>query len=1116
MCTGKPDSHGQNILIEHCRREEPVMGGVMWRLSGTSQKPDRMNNSNWKTYPVHYHFKLTRRTLSADETMSVITEEVVDLGVKAFNENTNLIHMFKSIATEDAEIQLQPAERITFVLFLEETKCKKNGRFLDDVALMRKECPSSNSTEPMQRCSFTLENKNELGLRTVELGDCHKWPADLYHMVNTMRPMKENEKRGPLFSTLIQEIAEQYNMERGDSLLYEVRSLKNLLVKVKTGEKITADVTLEATNCRMPIFEPCFNAVSPKKVECKVVIWKRPWLKSSHSISFSNCWKLVKTTDKFQATWKEAMEPTQVQIDEIVQQAVQKFNSLRGHDEMSVHRISNTLLQIGRRNFVRLSLCLKGDLAAAAVTCCQVEAVVNGTDKDNFAVSISKCHEKREELLKLAGGQQNVQREATNLINFQAMLSRVVEAHNGRVNDLFYRRLDHFEDVTTQVVTGTKMAFKIFLLKTNCMKNKHTGYIEDESYDKCGPVTKPHLIQCDVEVWQKLWEKSETISFGQCIEGWPNENPITFVQPLNYDVESTDNFNLLVERAVSVFNTQTDHPVICERLAVENVTTKRQDGMKYKFTLYLKPNSMKPKRQNEFPQTALRKFYNFYAIRCQVSVWQTRELLATEHHTIEDCEFIDPPVSTLRSHVDITESRLPNRATRVLKKSAVELFDASTNAKVLHKGVYRGKTENRIAGGNLTTVHIELVPSKCRLQTGGSEQDTEVGTDCTESLPQYSIICEVRSWKNPWRGNREELEITCTNITYDVTQKIQFMPTTGTTAVSPQYIDKVVPKLVHMFNEEVGGNGRYEKQSVTNVKQQFVAGPIITFDLILKPEDASRNALRPPLTGQKRAQDIYQCRATVLMHPWNQTEVLNLEECFPTESPKTGPEEATQKMESREDEKILEDLASKAIALYNSRANDSHVYGKDKILNPTKQVVVGERIQFQLVMKPIACKLGVDKEKCRAESGNDKVECEAVISEPLSPGGMTWLSLNNCRMLWSPQSERGLTEAEMKTSWLQKAVLDALKLHQSMSKSNYLYKVHRIESGSLKRDEVEQVNFQLVLTETECRKKQDETKLFEGAPTDCPEKRPQVLKECQVLLTRRPNSSHELSLSCET
>ncbi|THD25273.1 Multi-domain cystatin [Fasciola hepatica] len=706
--------------------------------------------------------------------------------------------------------------------------------------------------------------------------------------------------------------------------------------------------------------------------------------------------------------------------------------------------------------------------------------------------------------------------------HFVDMLDRATTVVNTQMNNkVFYKRAT-VENVQRQLVNGYKYTFEMGLHSTKCLRDEDFKTFTEKHWKKCTGKEKIHALHCRVSVWQKAApEGEEEVTLESCIYAYPPAEQADIKQKrLRKDDLEKPEFRLLEKHAASMFNDSVESLTTYNVYSVENVKAHSGLGQNVEFDMYLKPGTSKLSAANEDHKASLNetssnltiplfricpKTRSQFFIQCHVEAWKRPWLQNSSLVRVDKCRIIHEG----RNNLMLGSLGAPDRngvnktyLDEVIPR-LVEMFNRRSDLLYSYEKENVENAEQRIVAGQLITFDLFMKPIQGSSKCSGS---TDAELKCPPENHFY--FCKASVWSREWLKS-EVLDLKDCAMVERPKHSL-------TGAPQPIEVQKPNPKLtdikeraITLYNEKLSDDFVYGNGKISDAEEQVVAGLITRFKLRMEPvacKRTARNRQCNPLNSRLRVE----CQVVFWERPWmDESEKIALDNCRRFFNDGTAANHEVRLSREEEQSADFQLMLDQMAKLY--QPNVPIVYDAKKILNARVKHNKVRNITFNIILKPSGCNEslpGSEEAECKAWAEQDEVSCEGQISE--HPTGYRTMSLRNCRVLWKTESERALTKTEQASKWFLQSVRDAMKLFQSSSQANHQFRLRSVESGTLRRSDVELVKYKMILAETLCAPGEGDVSNDE----QCPEKEPPVLRTCQVELKRKPDHSHDLSISC--
>ncbi|CAL8098057.1 unnamed protein product [Calicophoron daubneyi] len=1054
------------------------------------------------------------RPMNVSELESERFSELLQRIVKKYNGLNNSVYFYSSDGAKNVEVQVVSGKKITMDLLMRAVGCRK---------LHRKQCGEQKSPEHLECRVTVLERPWDEIPEQIDIGEC--WRTVKNTDVISARWFKLPFSEISQYPTkeMIGRSVDEYNRLMGAYMIldyttnmYRQSGKRNLTTyTLHLKEK---DATKPKISCSIEVLTPGSSA------ESEVISVKRCEQKGPQPVNVFAGHARPLSEDETRGH----------DFQSILTRVMKQYNdNSSSEDYYRLYSFENPTLQlviglnVEFRLIVQQTNCKKqrdreayvsenyhqcGPLNTTHVTSCVVN--VYQRPWENYEqITFRNCTD--EEIPPLA--KYVIQPMVFDIREkglFSRMVSRAVSVFNLQTDDeMLYERYI-VTNITKVPATygGCNYTFDLLLKPTKCRKWGDLHTFVNKRKDRCSGIDLDYAVSCSVNVWEAGGATlSEEISIHSCQTIYPPViNQPAGEQQLGLDETLEPKFQKMVNEAVELFDEYTQSDAVHKYFFVENAYSQPVAGRLTTFDLHMVPLAKRPGETNNHSQNASIVVLK-YLISCHVEVYNAPWQLDTNVLEISDCNITHDNKSMVElgpeTHlVSRRENRTPIDSV-VLR--FLDMFNKRANLRYQYEEQHMENVKEQAVAGKSVTFDLYLKPIE---NTSRCTKEEYVNGTCPTA--QHLYYCKASVWFRPWLHSEVLRMDDCALI-----EKQKMIapgePWTADQGRLQQLTDDLSKKAVELYNQEAGDSFIYGKREVENVRQQFHAGMMTEFDLNMVPFACKMGADKEGCDPQSSKMQVH-CKVRAWERPWlRQNERLQLEGCrkiYENQSVRGEHALTEEEKNSPEFQALLKNLLN----LYKPAVPIT--YDVEEVVNGKVTQEEGRNTSFTMILKPSGCNTSLPNSEdiqCVRWAEQDKLECDALIEERPKVSDMKWMSLTNCRLLWSPEPSRPLSEEEKSKNWFQKSVRDALKLYQSLNKSPNLFQMRSIYNATLKREDVENVDYLMEVVETECVKGQDEEKLFQGGSENCPWKEPENVKKCDVGLIRNPDSSQKISIKCE-
>ncbi|KAF7233740.1 hypothetical protein EG68_04521 [Paragonimus skrjabini miyazakii] len=1015
-----------------CRLIQNEGGKQMTRL-GECQSSDMKPSSMWRLYLAEQSNasdvcqpEVANETVNVEniqifarsDVLSVdnpdwepVLQQYINQSVWEYNRRSNCAYMYKMHVVKEVKHevilirisykpqQLSPPGILTFKLLLQETDCRKNKGYLENMDKFLKECQKINMSKAIEQCKVSVKptKLGEFQQLQFTIGECKRLPSQFPIMLGSVKPMNLEERKDPLFQSVVNQTVEQYNAQSNSLYLFDFEKLLEATVQTVSGKRYLMNITLKATGCKRGSAETCLSPSNTTFMHCQVSVLRKLWMAST-TINFTKCWESVLLLQPVVGVWEEIA--TEKLSDQTLERVLE--NSLMAYKKLYDNQSDYTLdyvtdarrLKMDTRELDTFLLHLKGKSTKENRLKCHVKVLRENDANNGEMYFVHNClrKERRERLN--PGSPRLMSEEEMNSHKFQTLTVKANKRFNSMSNDTYFYRAVRVTNASTQIVSGILTQFDIHLKKTVCSKEENEDIHGGFQSLKCGLSHSNLTTLCKVKFWEQPWKGEETLEVMDCNVKQPNINSIE-VHSLTEVLQSKAYFSEMLFRVVSVFNLKTGHSVLYQAHHVEElvqtVNTVYFDlthyGLQsahpgeYKFKLILRPTKCKKWSDAvHFYQNNLVKCQasiRHHVVTCGVKVTREDNLQTREHVELSGCRYLY--IGSWLNRRALTNKELMDVKFQEIVDRAVKTFNLKTTSTHWYKLFVVEDAAVEQFSGKLITFELLLMPSSCRVEKINMSNETN-STECGEMQNKMLISCQVRYWNRAWIENQETIDVKdCAIITQpSKTRETGSSDWLVQKANRERCAESLLPRLIHIFNNRTNSIYIYDQRpKIHEIQEHPVPGTRLTFDLYLEPnlDHANCSVNNETESGCPLDKHFYTCKATYWARPWMDDELLELTQCMMIEAnllkfysqPFTGAKLA------------LKEMKDQAIELYNTKLANGYVFGSTNITNVSHEFAGGLKTTFILNMRPIACKLEREKKGCDLSKTVVRAHCFVTV-----------------------------------------------------------------------------------------------------------------------------------------
>ncbi|KAF5396918.1 hypothetical protein PHET_03000 [Paragonimus heterotremus] len=983
-------------------------GGKQMARLGECQSPDRNLSSMWRLYlaeqsnvsDVCRPEEVTNETVNVEKIQIFARSDILSVdnsdwepmlqryfnqSVWEYNRRSNCAYMYKMHVVKEVKHELSPPGILTFKLLLQETDCKKNEGYLENMEKFLEECQKINMSKPIEQCKVSVKptKLGEFQQLQLTIDECKRLPSKFPIMLGSVKPMNSEEREDPLFQSVVNQTVEQYNAQSNSVYLFDLENLLEATVQTVSGKRYLMNITLKATGCKRGSAETCLSPSNTTIMHCQVSVLQKLWMAST-KINFTNCWESVLLLQPVVGVWEEI--GTEKLSDQTFERIVE--NSLMAYKNTYDNQSDYTLdyvtdarrLKMDTRELDMFLLHLKRKSTKENRLKCHVK-VLRENDVDNGEMYfVYDCLQKERRGRINPGSPRLMSEEEMDSHKFQTLIVKANKRFNSMSNDIYFHRAIRATNGSTQIVSGILTQFDMYLKKTVCSKKENDDIHGGFQQLKCGLSHSNLTTLCKVKFWEQPWKGEETLEVMDCNVKQPNNDSIE-VHSLTESLQSKAYFNEMLSRVVSVFNLKTENSVLYQPHHVEDLVQTSTYPGEYKFKLILRPTKCKKWTdaihfyQNNL--TECQASIKHHVVTCGVKVTRDGNLQLEEHVELSDCHYLY--VGWWLNRRALTSKELADVKFQEIVDKAVKTFNLKTTSKHWYKLFAVEDAAVEQFSGKLITFELLLMRSSCRAEKINMSNETN-STECGEMQNKLLISCQVQYWNCAWIEDQETIDVKdCVIITQpSMTKETGSDDSPVQKADRERCAESLLPRLLHMFNNRTNLTYIYDQRpKIHELQKHPVPGTRLTFDLYLEPNLDHANCSVNNETESRCPLDkhFYTCKATYWARPWMNDELLELKQCMMIEAnlfkfysqPYIGAKRAVKEMKDQ------------AIELYNAKLANNYIFGSTNITNVSHEFTGGLKTTFTLNMRPIACKLKREEKGCDLPKTVVRAHCFVTV-----------------------------------------------------------------------------------------------------------------------------------------
>ncbi|KAA3676255.1 uncharacterized protein DEA37_0004132 [Paragonimus westermani] len=1036
--------------------------------------------------------------------------------------------MYKMYLVKEVKHELSPPGILTFKLLLQETDCRKNNEYLENMEKFLKECYSTNISKPIQQCKVSVRptKLEEFQQLQFTIDECKRLTSQFPIMVGSVKPMNVEERMDPLFQSVIDQIVEQYNAQSNSLYLFTLENLLEATAQVDSARLTCANNQPYADSFWKTVpdeyhaegywMQKWFSRHVPFSVKhiarlrrsrcvmivtfkhCQVSVLQKLWMAST-TINFTQCWESVLVLQPVVGVWEEITteQLSDQTFERILENSLMTYKNV--YDNQSDYAVdyvtdarrlkvgleenlwlvdgsTDYFFQVNAHEMDIFTLHLKGKSTKEnATTLCKVRfwqrPWINEETLEVIDCNVKQTNNDSFDVHSLTEDQQSK-------ADFKELLFRVVSVFNLKTEHSVLYQPHVVEDLLQTVGTvyfhltngglqsvyPGEYKFKLFLRPTKCKKWADAAHFYENNLTECHASVRQHVVICEVKITH---ENNTHLEENIELSGC---RYLYVGSPSNRRALASKEladvkFQEIVDTAVNTFNLKTTSTHWFKLFAVENAAV-------------------------------------------EVQYWNRGWIEVQETLDVKDCVIVTQPIAERETELgDSVQKANRESCAESLLPRLIHMFNNRTGlAYIYDKRPTIHELQEHPVPGTRLTFDLYLEPNQGQANCSISN---ETGSRCP--LDKHFYTCKATYWARPWM-NDEVLELTqCMMIEANL-----FNFDSHSYAGGKQALREMTDQAIELYNTNLANNYIFGSKNITNVSYEFAGGLKATFSLNMRPIACK---LKREKTGCDLPKTVVRahCFVTVWYRPWmQQPRQLFLTKCreyFDGKS-STKPQPLSNKERNTPGFKSMLDIM---ITMYKPPV--PLTYEVEKILNAKVNVDSQWRnITFNLFLKPNGCNQtlpNADDPRCVNWEKQDTVRCEAEISDLAGDNGGKRVYLRNCQILWKRESKRPLNSEELQATWFKESVQSAWKLQQSVRQQANFYAVVDMEDATIERDQEEVVEYTLQFEETECAKDNGEESFVNGVSESCPVKDDPDKMSCRIVLTRKPNGYHHLKANCQ-
>ncbi|CAH8537641.1 unnamed protein product [Dicrocoelium dendriticum] len=1115
--------------LNNCVRNSTVMRGL-WRSTKPQSKPRH------KCFPITEQWKFDEedpsqdiqmlshvgrsniRAVDPDELQKSPFKEILQDTVTEYNKRVNEAFMYSLHRLDNVKIEIEPKMVLSFSMTVQLTNCHKTDELVDNVMKFQEQCREPAKPPKLQLChvvvtgGFATDEDN----RSYSFQGCRSTKPSSRLRVGHPRHMDPKERESEEFKRLVERVVSYYNNRSDSNHVYSAEDVRNTSSQIVSGRRITMTITMKAIGCKETL-SACLLDDKEVYRYCEVRVIQQPWV-SLEMIDVTNCWERTKMMKEIEGTW-EIPSPdymSRPEVQSMINTAVAQHNKLFNDSNITTldYITEFQKLKVGEKQMYTFILHLKGGTQDRDIRVCNV-LHMGPSEGNEGQVFVTNCSQKQMKPVKmLVGKPRLLTDDERDTEEFLELTNRVTSKFNQLTEDTHYHRLVHIVNATVQVVAGKLTVLHIHLQRTKCNKTQSTRLFDTVHDYECGIPNQTHVLACRARVWSKPWEDFEEITVEGCQE-IPLKTPI-YVQTKQLDFMPTRYFKHLMRRAEHVFNLASDQMVFFETHLVENFEFKHSGNREYKFTHILKPTRC-------VKWTGAAYFFGGQAdvclglgapivASCETSVKRKGNTKASEDLIMKNCQYFRIGEFIPRRAMTAPE-RVSAEFTAIVDRS-VNIFNTRTYSVNWHTLFnIEHPTVEYIAGKQIAFT-LFLLPTLCRSPTIMKETEVSDVISCNSTTLRYVAACKVRYWTRPWSKEHETIDVNdCVIVPVE-----NVSLSNGSTVMQPgessylmECLQSLQPKLRDTFGMERSMYFDFGSTYMDNIEQQTVAGKRFIFDLFLKPKAESTNCSLAVSSSKPCPKEIsfYHCKASIWLRPWQETVTYDLVNCVIIVAKINGTSAETTLLSGSEYDEELEEIAQRAVHLYNNNSSGGTSFGLVDLSNVVHQMHFGIKTTFNLKMKPIDCSQKDVPDGCHADETQPSVRCLVTNWHRPWMLGMKRLILSDCQVHSGPESSFGvrpLSSQERNSAQFQEMLGKLVRMYKPSVP--ILYDVDTIEDAQVELNEqFRNVSFTLGLKPSGCN-----DTLPNADSLACKKWQQQDIVNCNAYIVERPPFGQSIQL----
>ncbi|TGZ75901.1 hypothetical protein CRM22_000138 [Opisthorchis felineus] len=893
-------------------------------------KCNKSNSPNAEIYAMMNFVRSDVRVLSADEINDTPFQGLLSRVVLEYNRESKLeyIYMFRMVS--DVKFQSEPVRRITFLLWLGETSCKKPDANLTFGITLFPNCTNierelfSGRTEQCEVTVTNIVSGNGIN-ETVAFDRC----KTVTNFKKSLLMRKQHVKRGTKSYEISMDIARQavvrYNSESSDLYEYQLEDIQN--VAVANGRLYTMNITIKAVSWKDGTNSTTVKPQMQQYMHCTVSSLIKPG-SSNHEVNITGCWRRV--TLGLAVTQRTHLPPPskwmESQQEEILETASSTHSeSAEDAQEPDTDYQSDDLeVKIGENEFVSF----------------MQHAEVNRNDHANYQCGVHGLKQKGQLLKRInrtwdkksspfvekiyLSGAPNLLSEDQRFWEFRIKLRDIVREFNSMLNDSFYHRLFRIESSAAKV-GGDEVSYTLYLQRTGCLKDKYEPWQPEQEPHVCGKLNITHYTVCTVKMWKMPWGNFTKIDLKKCLLSIV-DNPIP-VQSISNDFQASAVFKQLFSDASAIYRSESDDRMLYRQQLADHIIRATETPNQIEFNLILSP-------------TNCRK-------------WDDVGHFLRDRQ--DQCKGVQSPQNFVRCKVNFTESD---------KEQEMEV----RNCDYVYCGSYQPRRPQHAR--EVATEHFqEVINNAVSLFNNGVDSPYWYNIFTIEDPAiEYMVSCHVRYWQRSWITFHETTDI----------QDCDLIPIKSTSSngeqmkvdrklseeLNMQCVNSREERLVKLFTDQMNLGQQYEVMEVDQVEESPAPGKRLTFTLYFKPKATGQNC--SGIDQRTCPPDIhfYVCKGSYWWKDWKPEERLEISLCKKISKPATLNGKTTADSASSNTE--LKEMISKVLALNDKKPVKVKAFAQKNVQRET-EADNKKTLEGDLREKPNSCKGACIQQKSRRQ-----------------------------------------------------------------------------------------------------------------------------------------------------